>query len=85
MREAGAVAQAAQDNPNITFVGVGAQDGEGAIANFVSSNGVNGFQHISDPSGSVWQDFEVTTQPFFIRVAADGSETRAGSLGGIGI
>ncbi len=64
----------------MTFVGVGSQDSAASIANFVSSRGVDGFAHISDVSGDVWRMFEISGQPAYVFVSANGSEARFGSL-----
>ncbi len=71
--EAPQVAAAAAANPDVTFVGVGAQDDLPAMQAFVNDYGVGGFAHLADLDASIWQRFGVTLQPAYAFVGADGS------------
>ena len=72
-REAPAVAKAAQANTRVTFVGVAAQDTVPAMKDFVSKYKMGSFTHLADVDASVWQRFDVTSQPAFAFIATDGS------------
>ncbi len=71
--EAPQVAAAAAANPDVTFIGVAAQDELPAMQSFVTDYGVGGFQHLADLDASIWQRFGVTYQPAYAFVGADGS------------
>ncbi len=71
--EAPSVAKAAQANPQITFVGVAAQDQLPAMKEFVAKYHMGSFTHLADLNGSVWQRFGVTQQPAFAFIAPDGT------------
>ncbi len=71
--EAPQVAAAAAAHPEVTFVGVAAQDEQPAMQAFVSDYGVGGFQHLADLDASIWRRFDVTLQPAYAFVGADGS------------
>ncbi|MDQ2791498.1 MAG: protein disulfide oxidoreductase [Actinomycetota bacterium] len=71
--EAPSVAKAAQANPQVTFVGVAAQDQLPAMKEFVSKYHMGSFTHLADLNGSVWQRFGVTQQPAFAFIGADGA------------
>lgn len=50
---------------SVTFVGVGGlDDSADAIAEFADE--VDGFTHLSDPEGAIWQHFGVTAQSTFV-------------------
>jgi hypothetical protein len=68
------------DNPDITFVGIAGRDDEDAMRNFVSTTGVGAFPHVNDTDGTIWREYEVTYQPAFVFVRADGSSETFGSL-----
>ena len=72
-REAAVVGQVADANPDVTFVGVAAQDEVSAMQEFVSERPVAGFDHLADSDGTVWTTFGVTQQPAFAFVHTDGS------------
>lgn len=71
--EAPEVAKLAKANPDITFVGVSAQDQVPAMQEFVDKYGTGAFTNIADVDGAVWQRFGVTAQPAFAFVGGDGS------------
>lgn len=71
--EAPTIARAAQQNPDVTFVGVAALDQVPAMEQFVATNQLGGFTHLADLDTSVWRHFGVTQQPAFAFVAPDGS------------
>lgn len=71
--EAPEVAKLAKANPDITFVGVSAQDQVPAMQEFIDRYGTGLFTNIADVDGAVWQRFGVTAQPAFAFVGGDGS------------
>lgn len=71
-REAAQVARAAAENPNVTFVGVGAQDQLPALQAFATKYGVDKFTELADTDASVWARFGVTRQPAYAFVTPDG-------------
>lgn len=71
--EAPTIAQAAQQNPDVTFVGVAAMDQLPAMQQFVATNKLGGFTHLADLDTSVWRHFGVTQQPAFAFIAPDGA------------
>jgi thiol-disulfide isomerase/thioredoxin len=72
-REAPTVAKAARAHTRVTFVGVAAQDTVPAMKDFVSKYKMGAFTHLADVDASVWQRFNVTSQPAFAFIATDGS------------
>jgi len=80
-REAPAVARVSQQNPEVTFIGIAAQDNEGAMASFVDATGVGVFEHVNDGQGQIWARYGVTYQPAFVVLSADGSVGTYGALG----
>jgi thiol-disulfide isomerase/thioredoxin len=83
--ESGAIlsAMAEPDWPDgVTMLGVaGLSDAEQAKV-FVDQHGLDGFRHVYDTDGSIWQLFGVTGQPAFALVDDDGTFTV--QQGGIG-
>ena len=71
--EAPEVAKVARDNPDVTFVGVSAQDQIPAMKEFADKYGTGIFTNIADVDGAVWQRFGVTGQPSFALISRDGS------------
>ena len=71
--EAPAIARAAQQHPDVTFVGVAALDQVPAMQQFVASYRLDGFTHLADTDTSVWRHFGVTRQPAFAFIAPDGA------------
>ena len=72
-REAPTVAKAAQQNPDVQFVGVAALDEVPAMQDFIDTYKIGDFPNIADTKGAVWQRFGVTNQPAFAFIGADGS------------
>lgn len=72
-REAPTVAKAAQQNPDVQFVGVAALDEVPAMQDFIDTYKIGDFPNIADTNGAVWQRFGVTNQPAFAFIGADGS------------
>jgi hypothetical protein len=70
-----------QANPDITFVGIAAQDNEDAMRSFVDSNGVGGFPNVNDANGELWRQFGISYQPSFVFLDAEGNATTTGGLG----
>lgn len=80
--EAPAIAKAAQQHPDVTFVGVAAMDQLPAMERFVADNRLGGFTHLADLDTSVWRHFGVTRQPAFAFIAPDGGvQVVPGTLG----
>lgn len=52
------------------------QDDEEAMAKFVAEFGLDGFEHIADPSGQVWSTFGITAQPSYVFINDDGEIAR---------
>lgn len=71
--EAPAVAEAARNNGDVTFVGVSSRAEASAMRDFVSRYGVGGFTQINDTTGEIWSRFGVTYQPAYAFISADGS------------
>lgn len=71
--EAPAIARAAQQHPDVTFVGVAALDQLPAMDQFVATYQLGGFTHLADVDTSVWRRFGVTEQPAFAFIAPNGS------------
>lgn len=85
--EAPGIARVAADlDGQVTFVGVPGFGEEADMRAFVEDTGTAGLEHLVDADGSLWQRFEVVSQPAFAFVAADGSmEVFAGALGEQGL
>lgn len=71
-REAPMVAQAASNNPEVTFVGVGALDQAPAMREFVDKFAVGEFTQLADTDAAVWAKFGVTQQPAFAFITPAG-------------
>jgi thiol-disulfide isomerase/thioredoxin len=85
--EAPDVAAAAAALPEgVTLVGIPGRADVASSQEFLGDYGVEGFAHLYDEDGSIWQAFGVAYQPAFALVNDDGSiETIPGSLGEDGI
>lgn len=70
--EAPEIAEAAAAHPDVTFVGVAAQDEVAAMQGFVDTYHLEGFTHLADTDAVVWARFGVTYQPAFAFIDADG-------------
>ncbi|CAJ1494004.1 redoxin domain-containing protein [[Mycobacterium] kokjensenii] len=80
-KDAPMVARLAETHPNVTFVGVGAQDRLEALRAFVTRYGVDGFTELADTDAAVWAKFGVTRQPAYAFISPDGRvEVVTGSL-----
>lgn len=66
-------AQAAASAGEVTFVGVAARDGVEAMRTFVERHGLDGFEHLADEEGALWERFGVAAQPAYAFVSADGT------------
>ncbi len=85
-REAPYVAQSQADHPEVTFVGVAGLGETDAMREFVDDYAVDGFEHLVDLDGSLWQRFDVVQQPAYAFVDDDGSvEVVRGEIGAEGI
>jgi peroxiredoxin len=67
----------------VHVVGVaGLGSGDAAMKKFATDTGINGFPHLADDTGVVWKKFGVTTQEYFVVIAADGQIVHKGPLSG---
>ncbi len=66
----------------ITIIGVAGKAELADIEGFVSSRGVDGFEHAVDDTGVVWFAYGVSSQPAVVFLIDDGSyTTHSGTLG----
>ncbi|MGH3726914.1 MAG: redoxin domain-containing protein [Mycobacterium sp.] len=70
-KEAPDVQKAAAAHPDIAFVGVAAQDQVSAMRDFVTKYRLT-FTQLADTDAKVWALFDVTRQPAFAFLGADG-------------
>lgn len=66
------VAVAEEFAGDVTFIGIPGRGEVGPMRQFVSETGTDGFQHVSDVDGSLWQQFGVVSQPSFVFVDSSG-------------
>jgi hypothetical protein len=82
--EAPAVAQLAQDNPDLHVLGLGAQDSLDFANEFVARGNLadSGITLVWDPSFDSWREFGIRSQPYWILYDAQGNEvtSRPGSV-----
>jgi len=72
-REAPTIAQSAETHGDqVTFVGVAAQDELPAMQQFADKHQLDTFVHLNDERAAVWAKFDVTHQPAFAFISADG-------------
>lgn len=83
MKEAPAVAEVQSAlGSEVQFIGMAGKAEVPAIEEFINENGVTAFAHVIDDDGSVWSNFNVSTQPAWAFVDDDGSiEIVNGALG----
>jgi len=64
-------------------LGVGSRDESAALEGFVTRFDVDGFEHLADLEGEVWEQFGVVSQPGFVFIGDDGNVSPAvvGALG----
>lgn len=67
---------------DVTIIGVSGRDEADAMRAFVAETGTDGFQHLADLDGSIWQRFSVASQPAFAFIDAKGETDVV--LGGLG-
>jgi len=74
--EAPAVAQLAQQNPELNIIGMGAQDSLDLANQFVSSTpaGEADITMIWDTGFDTWREFGIRSQPYWILFDAQGNE-----------
>ncbi len=58
-------------------------DDQDAVRDFIARHGLDGFPHLYDPDGSIWQGFGTITRSAFIFVNDDGTMERT-SFGVLG-
>ena len=84
MAEGPAVAQLAQDNPDLHVLGLGAQDGLDFATEFVEELDLaeSEITLVWDPSFDSWRNFGIRAQPYWILYDAQGNEvaSRPGSV-----
>ncbi len=67
---------------DIRVIGVASRDDVEAINGFVDTYQVQGFEHIIDEGGLIWQRYGVFSQPAFAFINDDGTvETNIGAMG----
>ena len=49
------------------------------MQDFISSTGVGGLRHVSDESGDIWREYEITSQPAWVFINDDGTSTSVAS------
>ena len=84
MAEGPAVAQLAQDNPDLHVLGLGAQDSLDFANNFTTRLSLQDgpITMVWDPSFDSWRQFGIRAQPYWILYDAAGQEvaSRPGSV-----
>lgn len=71
--EAPGIAKAAETHgDSVRFVGVAAQDELPAMQAFANKHGVDAFTNLNDATAAVWTKFDVTYQPAYAFISADG-------------
>ncbi|MGH3955661.1 MAG: redoxin domain-containing protein [Mycobacterium sp.] len=71
-KEAPDLQKAAIAHPDVTFVGVAAQDQVSAMRDFVTKYGLT-FVQLADTDAKVWALYDVTHQPAFAFLGSEGS------------
>lgn len=66
------------------MLGVGSRDEINALEGFVTRFDVEGFAHLADLDGEVWEQFDVISQPGFVFIDESGS-TSATVVGALGV
>lgn len=67
---------------DVEFIGVAGRDDLPPITAFIDDFAVGSFDHAVDLTGDVWAAFDISTQPAFVFIDADGSSsTHVGALG----
>jgi peroxiredoxin len=70
----------------IQFLGLGGRDSVEEMQSFVDRHGLDGFDHLVDGDGALWERFGITNQPAWVFVDDDGTaRTVAGSLDEAGL
>lgn len=69
--EASTIAEVSKTD-GVRFVGVAAQDQLPAMREFVDKYGLGSITHLADTSAEIWKRFDVTYQPAYAFVSADG-------------
>lgn len=71
---------------DVTFLGVAGRGPVADMLGFVDDTGVDGFVHLADLDGTLWQRFGVSYQPAYAFVAPDGTvDVVVGALGEAGL
>jgi len=76
------VAAVQQDNADrVNVVGVaGLGSGDDAMRRFAQDTGIQGFPHLADDAGEVWQRFEVVSQEHYVLLDSTGTVVHNGPL-----
>jgi len=82
--EGPAVAQLAQQNPELNVLGLGAQDSLDFANRFIDSVGLenDNITMVWDPSFQSWRELGIRSQPYWILYDAEGNEvtSRPGAI-----
>lgn len=85
-REAPHVARSQAQRPGVVFVGVAGLGETDDMRDFVDDYDVDGFEHVADVDGSLWQRFGVVQQPAYAFIDDSGKvEVFRGELGEDGL
>ena len=60
----------------VPIIGVAGRANIDDILQFVQSTGTNGFPHIADLEGGIWESFGVGSQPAWVYINDDGTWTQ---------
>ena len=85
--EAPGIADALDEIPaNVQVLGMPGVSAQNGMERFVERHGLESIQHVIDPDGSLWSNFEVPYQPALVIIDAEGNvETVPGSVGKDGL
>ena len=67
-----------QYGDQVRFVGVPGLASETSMRDFVATTGTDGFDHIPDVDGEIWERFDVREQRTYVFIDDDGSWRTAG-------
>jgi len=66
-----------QYGDEVRIIGIPGQATLSAMEHFVFQNGADGFPHLPDVDGAIWEQFGVTEHRVYIAINDDGTATRA--------
>jgi peroxiredoxin len=68
------------------FLGLAGRDTADEMSGFIDRHGLDGFDHLVDEDGTLWQRFGIARQPAWVFVNDDGTaKTVVGSLSADGL